>query len=84
MTFTTWKFRSMVVNAEDLKADLLRQNHRQDGPFFKMRNDPRVTSVGRVLRRLSLDELPQLWKHLDRRYVADWTTTTSARRDRPI
>ncbi|MCS6949198.1 MAG: exopolysaccharide biosynthesis polyprenyl glycosylphosphotransferase [Armatimonadota bacterium] len=54
------KFRSMVRNAEQMKRDLLPRNEVRGGPVFKMRNDPRVTRVGRFLRRYSLDELPQL------------------------
>jgi lipopolysaccharide/colanic/teichoic acid biosynthesis glycosyltransferase len=61
--FTFYKFRTMVPNAEALKATL-RVVNEAEGPVFKMRNDPRVTSVGRVLRRTSLDELPQLWNVL--------------------
>lgn len=57
--FTMWKFRTMVADAETLKAQLAASNE-VDGPLFKMRGDPRVTSVGRMLRRTSLDELPQL------------------------
>ena len=57
--FKMVKFRSMVVNAEELLADLEHANE-ATGPIFKMRNDPRVTSFGRFLRRTSLDELPQL------------------------
>lgn len=53
------KFRSMIKDADTRKAALLEKNHRQDGPLFKMKNDPRVTRVGRILRRWSLDELPQ-------------------------
>jgi exopolysaccharide biosynthesis polyprenyl glycosylphosphotransferase len=59
-TFTMFKFRSMVVDADRALVDLQDANI-SDGPLFKMREDPRVTSVGRWLRRLSLDELPQLW-----------------------
>ena len=58
-TFHMLKFRSMVSNAEALKAGLLEQNERS-GPAFKLRNDPRVTRVGRFLRKYSIDELPQL------------------------
>ncbi|BAZ14507.1 anti-sigma-factor antagonist and sugar transferase [Calothrix sp. NIES-4071] len=56
--FRMWKFRSMCVDAEAKKAELLKQNQVQ-GAFFKIDNDPRVTRVGRFLRRTSLDELPQ-------------------------
>lgn len=58
--FKLYKFRSMVRNAEALKNQLLVHNERAGGPLFKMSNDPRVTRVGRWLRRSSLDELPQL------------------------
>lgn len=61
--FTVYKFRTMVVDAEARKQELLRFNERI-GPAFKMKNDPRVTRVGRILRRLSLDELPQLFNVL--------------------
>lgn len=58
------KFRSMVRNAEELKPSLAMFNERPDGPLFKMRHDPRVTGVGRFIRRYRLDELPQLWNVL--------------------
>ena len=58
--FTMYKFRTMFVNAEDQLPDLQRHNEML-GPVFKMKNDPRVTAVGRFLRRTSLDELPQLF-----------------------
>ena len=58
--FRCFKFRTMVTNADQLK-DRLRENNERSGPFFKMVEDPRVTWVGRYLRRYSLDELPQLW-----------------------
>ncbi|MBW3651726.1 MAG: sugar transferase, partial [Actinobacteria bacterium] len=58
--FTIWKFRTMVVSAEEELHQLITQND-QDGLLFKIRDDPRVTNVGRWLRRHSLDELPQLW-----------------------
>lgn len=57
--FHMLKFRSMVVNAEELKAKLAAQNEQQ-GPVFKMKRDPRVTAVGRFIRKFSIDELPQL------------------------
>lgn len=57
--FYMLKFRSMVENAEALKASLMAMNE-QEGPTFKIRRDPRVTPVGRVIRRFSIDELPQL------------------------
>ncbi|MEE9391665.1 MAG: sugar transferase [Planctomycetota bacterium] len=59
-SFTLFKFRSMVVDAEDLKKDLVAKNE-GSGPTFKMLHDPRVTSIGNLLRKASLDELPQLW-----------------------
>src|SRR5207249_3744451 len=58
--FTMYKFRSMGVDAEARKLELLELNE-QDGPAFKLKNDPRVTRLGRILRTTSLDELPQLW-----------------------
>ena len=58
-TFHMLKFRSMVVNAEELKAKLVQQNE-QSGPVFKMKQDPRITGVGRFIRKYSIDELPQL------------------------
>ncbi len=61
--FICYKFRTMVVDAEERKAELAALNE-ADGPLFKMRNDPRMTRVGRVLRRYSLDEIPQLWNIL--------------------
>jgi exopolysaccharide biosynthesis polyprenyl glycosylphosphotransferase len=57
--FHMLKFRSMVANAEDLKARLMAQNEQQ-GPIFKMTRDPRITTVGRFIRKYSIDELPQL------------------------
>ncbi|MCB0063320.1 MAG: sugar transferase [Caldilineaceae bacterium] len=62
--FTCYKFRSMYMDAEERKQELMAVNE-ADGPVFKMHNDPRVTRVGRIIRKLSIDELPQLiniWK----------------------
>ncbi len=58
--FMMLKFRSMVVNAEELKEKLIHLNE-MSGPVFKITNDPRVTKIGRIIRKTSLDELPQLW-----------------------
>lgn len=62
-TFEMIKFRSMVVNAERLKAGLHHRNV-TNGLLFKVDGDPRITGVGRIIRRLSIDELPQLWNVL--------------------
>jgi len=58
--FAFYKFRSMYRNAEQLRQALLSRNESRDGVIFKMKNDGRVTRVGRIIRRLSIDELPQL------------------------
>ena len=62
-TFYMYKFRSMVVNAEELKDKLQKQNE-MSGPMFKMKEDPRITKVGKFIRRTSIDELPQLFNVL--------------------
>ncbi|MEI7026127.1 sugar transferase [Paenibacillus sp. y28] len=59
-TFHMYKFRSMISGAEDMLKHLLVENE-ASGPLFKMKRDPRVTRVGRIIRKTSLDELPQLW-----------------------
>lgn len=59
--FEIWKFRSMVIDAEALKSQV---KNEVEGPLFKNENDPRITKVGRFLRRTSLDELPQFWNVL--------------------
>lgn len=61
--FWIYKLRTMVINAEDLKGELMERNER-DGPAFKMRNDPRITRFGYMLRSTGLDELPQLFNVL--------------------
>lgn len=61
--FWIYKLRTMVANAEELKSQLLECNER-DGPAFKMRRDPRITRIGRILRSSGLDELPQLYNVL--------------------
>lgn len=57
--FQMYKFRSMVSNAEELLQDLIKLNE-ASGPMFKMKNDPRITRIGKFLRKTSMDELPQL------------------------
>ena len=58
-TFKMYKFRSMLHNAEDLLHDLMDQNE-QSGPVFKITDDPRITKIGKFIRKTSIDELPQL------------------------
>ena len=62
--FGIYKFRSMVVNAEELKFDLMDHNEHSDDRTFKILNDPRITRIGHLLRRLSIDEFPQFWNVL--------------------
>lgn len=62
-SFAFYKFRSMVINADALK-DKLSDKNEASGPIFKMKNDPRITPVGRWLRKTSLDEIPQFWNVL--------------------
>jgi exopolysaccharide biosynthesis polyprenyl glycosylphosphotransferase len=61
--FVGYKFRTMVLNADEIKKDLMKFNE-MSGAAFKMRNDPRITRVGRVLRKFSLDEIPQFYSVL--------------------
>ncbi len=62
--FRFFKFRSMVVGAHNIKDELLKHNESEDGVLFKMKKDPRVTRVGRFIRKFSIDELPQLFNVL--------------------
>lgn len=61
--FEMYKLRSMVYNAEELKKQLIEKNE-MSGPMFKMKNDPRITKVGKFIRKTSIDELPQLFNVL--------------------
>ena len=61
--FKMYKFRSMVSNADKLRAAMEKYNE-LDGPAFKMKDDPRITRIGRFIRKTSIDELPQLWNIL--------------------
>ena len=62
--FDLLKFRGMIKNAEELKPHLAVFNERQDGPLFKIKNDPRITGVGRFIRKYRFDEIPQFWNIL--------------------
>lgn len=62
--FNIYKFRSMVKDAHKMKEEMMGQNERNDGPLFKIKNDPRITKIGKFLRRYSIDELPQLFNVL--------------------
>ena len=61
--FKFYKFRSMCANAEEMLEQLIKHNE-MDGPAFKIKEDPRITRVGRFIRKTSIDELPQLWNVL--------------------
>ena len=62
--FKFYKFRSMYIDAEARKAELLKHNESGDGVIFKMKHDPRITPIGRFIRKFSIDELPQLFNVL--------------------
>lgn len=62
--FRCWKFRSMYIDAEERKRSLMTENEMQGGTTFKIKDDPRITRVGRFIRKASIDELPQLWNVL--------------------
>ncbi len=62
--FTMWKFRSMYIDAEARLEKIKQNNEMQGGVLFKMKKDPRITSVGKLIRKASIDELPQLWNVL--------------------
>jgi len=64
-SFTMFKFRSMVMNADKMKAELMDQNESEAGVIFKMKEDPRITKVGKWIRKFSVDELPQLFNVLN-------------------
>ena len=62
--FKFYKFRSMYIDAEARKAELMKHNESSDGVIFKMKRDPRITAIGRFIRKFSIDELPQLFNVL--------------------
>lgn len=62
--FRMYKFRSMYIDAEERKKALMAENEMNGGVLFKMKRDPRITRVGRFIRKASIDELPQLWNVL--------------------
>jgi len=62
--FRFYKFRSMIMNADKIKDQLAAQNESEAGVIFKMKKDPRITRVGRIIRKFSIDELPQLFNVL--------------------
>jgi lipopolysaccharide/colanic/teichoic acid biosynthesis glycosyltransferase len=62
--FRCWKFRSMTVDADQRKEELIEDNEMAGGTTFKIKRDPRITRVGRFIRKASIDELPQIWNVL--------------------
>ena len=81
--FTIFKFRTMVTDAENKKSNLHHKNE-QDGPAFKIKHDPRITRVGRLLRETSLDRAPAAIQCPQRRYVARRPSTTPRGREQPL
>ena len=73
--FRSWKFRTMVKDADAKKETLISSNEMK-GPVFKIKNDPRITKVGRFLRKYSLDELPQLWTVFKGDMSLGWAQTS--------
>ena len=73
--FTFYKFRSMIQDAEQQGESLAHLNE-MSGPVFKIKEDPRITPIGRLIRRTSLDELPQLWKYFEERALSAPSATT--------
>jgi len=59
-TIYVYKFRSMIDGAHAMKPELMHLNERKDGPLFKMKNDPRLTRIGKIIRKFRIDEMPQL------------------------
>ena len=68
--FKIYKFRSMYADAEERKK--IDGTNEMDGLMFKMTDDPRITKIGKFIRKTSLDELPQFWNVLKRRYESCW------------
>ncbi len=62
--FYLYKFRSMIDKADELREKLMQQNERADGPLFKIENDPRITKIGKFIRKTSIDEIPNFWNVL--------------------
>ena len=72
--FKMYKFRSMRTNA-DMMVDQIKDQNEVDGPIFKMRKDPRITKIGHILRKYSIDELPQIFNVLQGEYEFCWTAS---------